>query len=118
MQKLVIVYSAGNGYECAYTAHIPVAYESAEALLVHLEEAIVKYLKGGNWEPPLRDLQEDFTFSVSKQELNIYNQLEYSVYKVSEHFYRSYDLPEIFTLEEWFNEYMVNKNDFDDRKEL
>lgn len=110
MEKLVIVYPAGDGYECAYTAHIPVAYESAEALLVHIEEAIVKYIQGGKWEPPLRELQENFTFSVSKQYHKIYKDLGYHVYEVSEHFYRSYDLPEIFTLEEWFNEHMVNKN--------
>lgn len=110
MEKLVIVYHAGDGYECSYTAHVPVAYESAEALLVHLEEAIVKRLQGGDWCPPVSDLYESFTFSVSKSEVKVYEKLGFKVFKVSEHFYRSYELPEVLTLEEWFNQYMVNKN--------
>jgi hypothetical protein len=109
MEKLVLVYDVGDGYTWCSTEHLPVAYESAEALYVHLEEAIVKYMEGGDWVPPVGDLRMDFSFSVEKSLVNNLEQNGYKVFR-SEHFYRAYTMPEILTLEDWFNEYMVNKN--------
>jgi hypothetical protein len=44
MIKLVVSYSIGDGFEFSGTDHTPVEYESAEALLVDIEEHVKKYM--------------------------------------------------------------------------
>ena len=110
MEKFVLVVDKGDGYECSYTAHVPVAYESLEALYVHLEEAIVKYLEGDDWIPPVPGIDLDFTFFVEKSLVKNLEDHGLKVFKTEHGSYISYDMPEILTLEDWFNKYMVNRN--------
>lgn len=110
VEKFVLVYNKGDGYECAYTAHVPVAYESIESLYVHLEEAIEKYLEGEEWTPPVAGIELDFTFFVDKSLIKNLEQAGLRVFKTEHGSYISYDMPEILTLEDWFNKYMVNRN--------
>jgi hypothetical protein len=110
MEKLVIVYNKGDGYTWYSTEHIPVAYESAEALYVHLEEAIVKYLEGDEWVPPVPGIELDFTFVAEKAQAKFLEDFGMKVFKSEHGSYISYSMPEILTLDDWFNKYMVNRN--------
>lgn len=113
MEKIVLVYNKGDGYECVYDAHVPVEYESVEALYVDLEEAIIKYLEEDDgWIPPTPGIELDFTFFVDGDE-TITKRLEelgMKVYKSKGGACISYTMPEILTLEGWFDKYVVNKN--------
>lgn len=85
--KLVLVYTAGDGYTYSCTEHRPFEYESAEAALIDFEELLLKSLKDQN-----RGTRGIFTFC----RLELY----------AEHFKSTTSdelfLPEILTLDEWF----------------
>ena len=88
--RLVIRYQTGDTYTWSATNVHPIEYESAEAALVHFEEACKAAHESGNYE---------FTFADQK-------------FSTDDFFYRSFEdgvgpeihftLPEVLTVDEWF----------------
>lgn len=103
MEKLVVLYASGDRRTWHYDHVIPFVYESAEATLIDLENAIIAHIKGGEFVSPIPGItRDDFSFRLTKSELQFFSR---EVIKINKDCYASYNLPEILTLEEWFTEY-------------
>lgn len=110
MEKLVLVYNKGDGCTYGYVEHKPVEFESAEALYVLLEEAILKFLNGVEWLSPITNLENDFYYVVGNHLIATYKEMNFTFIKKGD-VYLSYEMPEILTLGEWFEKYKVAAND-------
>lgn len=94
--KLVLTYSINGGYSCgSYDVVLPIEYSSEEALIVDFETAIKEALKYsyrdfvfGNYTFSPRDFYYDASYT-------------HQSFTISDA--ETIQLPEIYTLEDWFN---------------
>jgi hypothetical protein len=100
MQRLVITFWIGDG--CTYSSEItvPLEYESPEAFLVNFADWAAECIN----QAKVNKTYIQGRFTVGSYEFD-----------VTDHVFRngsgnwSIDLPEVYTLEEWFNESKVTK---------
>lgn len=85
--RLVIEYSEGDGYTYCCTNTFPVEYESAEQLLVDIEDTVKAWIKA---EYP----SSGQTATFGKCELYLDHFLEHGIYYP----------PNIYTIDEWFEQ--------------
>jgi hypothetical protein len=98
MAKLVVVYYIGD--DCTWSAEQtqPLEYESPEALYVDLEAAIKLYLSD-----PLNE-KGDVRFGNIEFDLSWFINCSEQSGKLV----HTINMPEILTLDEWFNKYSVH----------
>jgi hypothetical protein len=105
MEKIVIVYPVGDGYSYAGVDTMAIEYESIEAFYVHLEEDIVNYILGN---PTKMNLEfYNFVIGLTDNDVKFYKEHNLPFIKNSHGYYRTYEMPEIYTLEEWFEKKKV-----------
>ena len=91
MKRLVVVYHIGDGYTYSTDVVVPLEYESEEKFIVDFDEWLDSVLQkaGGDMHP---------LFTVGTHNFKSYE----FIYKHDGKYYK--DLPEIYTLETWFEE--------------
>lgn len=93
MEQLVIYFSLSNGCSYSFEQSIPVLYESAEKLLVDLDDALNTF-KNTHWKKRGVYIKVDnLTFNI-----DVFEQYKYNGNDMY------YELPEILTLQEWFEQ--------------
>jgi hypothetical protein len=105
MEKIVIVYPVGDGYSYAGVQTVAIEYESIEAFYVHLEESILQYIHGTY--PSLNLDYSCFVYGLSDQDVKFFKKHDLPVIKNVGGNYVSYNMPEIYKLEEWFEKKKV-----------
>ncbi len=91
MEQLVIYFNLSNGCSYSFEQSIPVLYESAEKLLVDLDNALITF-KNTHWK------KRGVYIKVGNLTFNIDVFQQYDGDDVH------YELPEILTLQEWFEQ--------------
>lgn len=89
MEQLVIYFTLSNGCSYSFEQSIPVQYESAEKLLVDLDDALNTF-KDTDWKERGVDIKVgNLTFNIDVFQQYDGNEVHH-------------ELPEILTLQEWF----------------
>lgn len=97
-----MVYTIGDGYE--YSAEIakPIEYTSIDDFLINFEFDLLNYIEG---KPTKMNFNfSDFVFYLDDSHVKFYKQYDLIVMKNSCGRHVSYTLPEVYTLDEWFEE--------------
>lgn len=92
--KLIVVSSIGDGYTFICEDTRPVEYESAEKFIVDFENIIMD-------KKEVNHTNDEFTLGGSTFFISNYKEWLYEERK----WY--YSLPEVLTVDEWFDRYMV-----------
>jgi hypothetical protein len=101
MEKIVIVYDVGDGYNYAGEKTEAIMYESVEALYVNLEKDIINRIHGK--PTTLKIHLGNFIQSLRLQDVNFYKTNNLPVIQ-SEFGPMTYTMPEIYTLDDWFKQ--------------
>lgn len=89
--RLVIEFTAGDGYTYSCTETVPVEYESAEAFAVDFEKAVQD-----SYDSPANNFGE-FMFAGHK-----WRNDNHGYHQSDSPYFWMYDAPNIFTVDEWF----------------
>jgi len=89
MEQLVIYFTASDGCSYSYEQSIPVEYESAEQLVVDLDAALIAWR-----DTPWRERKNEIAAGHLSFDVDIFQRREENEV--------IYEVPEILTLNEWF----------------